>query len=89
MNENVNVDLKEAPYTLEYDINMINMMETASHPFLNKLQAEFLKAGMNPENVTEDDKKFHENLKNLRGNPEYEGTGGEIPVIPDINLDEG
>ena len=67
---------KKVEYTLEYDINTY---ETMALPLLAKLQENFKNAGLDPTNVTQDDKVF-----NLRGfknkiNEDYEGTGGELP----------
>lgn len=67
---------KKVEYTLEYDVNTY---ETKALPLLAKLQESFQDAGLDPTNVTQDDKVF-----NLRGfankiKEDYEGTGGEPP----------
>lgn len=74
---------KKMEYTLEYDVNTY---ETIALPLLAKLQESFQDAGLDPTNVTQDDKVF-----NLRGfankmKEDYEGTGGE-PPSNQINLD--
>jgi hypothetical protein len=76
---------KEKEYTLEYDINLMEAGTNISG--LNKLQADFEKIGLDPTNLTEDDKVFNF----LQGptdssNEEYEGTEGQNP--DEINLDE-
>lgn len=72
---------EQKKFTLEYDINLMESMP--GNGVLNRLQADFEKAGLDTTNLTEDDKAF--NVKKGPSNEEeYEGTEGE----PILNLDD-
>ena len=74
---------EQKKFSLEYDINL--MENVGASGLLNRLQADFEKAGLDTTNITEDDKVFNVK-KGPTDETEYEGTEGQ--KIPKLDLDE-
>lgn len=72
---------KEAPYTLEYDINL---MESGTNLMLKQIGKHLEDIGFDPDSATEDDTNYNLRGKDPKGVDDYHGTeGGEA----DIDLD--